>query len=469
MPRNTLARRRFLQAFAGMTFSLPAFRLLERSAFADASSPLRLLTVFTPHGTWLPNWRPRGGERDFSLLFPDSMLAALEPYKKKLLVIDGLDHRVALESGGTGHGAGAVVPFTGAPNLPNSEDCFGPSIDQFLADKLGNDTPMRSLRLGVGWANSMCFSTAGKRLPSENRPAEAYRLALAGRTAGGQSAGAGADAAHRAVQRRLGVLGALKIEINALSLRPKLAAIERVKLDEHLAALNDIEKRIAATTGGVQACQASKAPDEVANANDPMLIPATSRAQIDTLVQAFSCDVTRFAALGYHGGGSEAPMPYADVNANIHLDVAHQVSEANPAAVAKLVKVHQWYAGEFAYLLQKLDAVHEGDGTLLDHTLIVWSNELGNPAVHDHFNVPFVVAGGTNGKFDMGRYVRFNPNGGYDCQSVQPRVDGCSGDNRFAHLDAHNGLLVAICKAFGQDIDTFGAPNYKGALPGILA
>ena len=467
MPQNNLARRRFLQALGGLSLGLPASRLLERSAFADTSSPLRLLTVFTPHGTWLPNWRPQGGERDFTLQFPNSILASLEPYKKKLLVIDGLDHRVALESGGTGHGAGAVVPFTGAPNLPNSEDCFGPSIDQFLADKLGNDTPIRSLRLGVGWSNSMCFSTAGKRLPSENRPADAYHLAFAGGTPMGNPAGA--DAARRAIQRRLGVLGALETEIHALSLRPRLASIERVKLDEHLAALRDIEKRIGSMSSGTNGCQAAQAPAAVANANDPSLIPTTSRAQIDTLVQAFSCDVTRFAALGFHGGGSEAPMPYADVNANIHLDVAHQVSDANPDAVAKLVKVHQWYAGEFAYLLQKLDAIHEGDGTLLDHTLILWSNELGNPAVHDHFNVPFVVAGGTNGKFDMGRYARFNPMGGYDCQSVQPRAAGCSGDNRFAHLDAHNGLLVAICKAFGQDVETFGAPNYKGALPGILA
>lgn len=162
-------------------------------------------------------------------------------------------------------------------------------------------------------------------------------------------------------------------------------------------------------------------------------------------------------------------MPYAGVNMNTHLDVAHQVGEGHDEANLNLVKIHQWYAGEVAYLLQNLASIREGDGTLLDHTMILWSNELGDPAVHAHFNVPHVVAGGTNGKFRMGRYVKYNTVGGYDCGAVQPTAPGCSPENRFAHLDAHNALLVAILQAFGHDAQTFNAPAYVGALPGILA
>ncbi len=465
MSRRSIARRQFLRTTGALATGLPFYRSLERSAAGATSYPLRLLTVFTPHGTWLPFWRPQGGENDFTLQFENSMLAALEPYKKKLLVIDGLDHRIAYESGGTGHGAGAVVPFTGAPPIPNSADTTGPSIDQYLADRLGGTTPLRSLRLGVGSSSSFSFNASGKHLPSENRPADAYKLVFGA----GLPMMTDTDAARRDLQKRLGVFAALKSQIDALKMRPRLGMAEQLKLDEHMSALADMEKRVSAMSTSGMGCQQPAAPSAQANANDPRIIPDVSRAQIDLLAQTFACDLTRFAGLTYHGQGSEAPMPYAGVNLNCHLDVAHQVSDANTGANMNLLKIHQWYAGEFAYLLKKLDSIAEGDGTLLDHTMIVWSNELGNPAVHDHFNVPFVVAGGTNGRFKMGRYVKLNTTGGYDCGVIQPPVPGCSASSKFAHLDAHNRLLVTVCQAFDQNIDFFNAPAYTGVVPGILA
>ena len=452
-----------MRALGGAAVGLPCFRLLERSASGATDYPLRLLTLFTPHGTWLPYWRPHGTETDFTMVYEHSMLTALEPFKQKLLVIDGLDHRIAYESGGTGHGAGSVVPFTGAPQIPNTDDSMGPSIEQFLATKLGGSTTLPSIQLGVGWSKSLSFTAAGKRLPSENRPWESYRLVF-----GDGAATPGDTAAATTLQNRLGVVNALKAELDALRVFPRLAAEERTKLDEHMTALDDMGRRLNGLANS-KACTAPTPMTAVDNPDAPDFVPAVSRAQIDVLTQAFACDITRFAALSYHGQGSEAPMPYAGVNLNTHLDVAHQVGDGKDEANLNLVKVHQWYAGEVAYLLQSLDAIKEGDGTLLDHTMIVWSNELGNPAVHDHFNVPFVVAGGTNGKFRMGRYAQYDPIGGYDCQAVQPTAPGCSADNRFAHLDAHNALLVAILQAFGQDMQTFNAPAYSGALPGILA
>jgi hypothetical protein len=461
---KSLDRRRFLRAMAGGAAALPCFRLLERSASGATDYPLRLLTLFTPHGTWWPYWRPHGSETDFTFVFENSMLAVLEPFKQKLLVIDGLDHRIAYESGGTGHGAGSVVPFTGAPQIPDSDDSRGPSIEQFLADKLGGDTTLRSLRLGVGWSKSLSFTGAGKRLPSENRPWESFRLVFGD----GAPMLPGDSAAARALANRSTVVNALKAELDELRLFPRLAAAERAKLDEHMTALSAIERRLHGLATG-KSCAAPKPMSAVDNPDAPDFVPAVSRAQIDVLTQAFACDVTRFAALSYHGQGSEAPMPYAGVNMNTHLDVAHQVGEGKEGANLNLVKVHQWYAGEVAYLLQSLDAIREGDGTLLDHTMILWSNELGDPAVHAHFNVPHVVAGGTNGRFRMGRYAKYNTVGGYDCVAVQPGAPGCSAGNRFAHLDAHNALLVAMLQAFGQDVQTFNAPAYAGALPGILA
>jgi hypothetical protein len=463
MSLNNLDRRRFMRGMGAAALGLPCFRMLERSATAATEYPLRLLTLFTPHGTWLPYWRPRGTETDFTLLYEHSMMAALEPFKQKLLVVDGLDHRIAYESGGTGHGAGSVVPFTGAPQVPDTDDSRGPSIEQFLADELGGDTTLRSLRLGVGWSKSLSFTAAGKRLPSENRPAESFRLVF------GDGAAKPADgSADRSLANRISVVNALKAELDDLRVFPRLAAAERLKLDEHMTALSAIERRLNGLANA-KGCQAPVPLAAVENPDAPEVVPAASRAQIDVLTQAFACDVTRFAALSYHGQGSEAPMPYAGVNMNTHLDVAHQVGEGKDEANLNLVKIHQWYAGEVAYLLESLNSIREGDGTLLDHTMIVWANELGDPAVHAHFNVPHVVMGGTNGRFRMGRYVQYSPIGGYDCVAVQPGAPGCSAQNRFAHLDAHNALLVSVLQAFGQDLQSFNAPAYSGALPGILA
>jgi hypothetical protein len=117
--------------------------------------------------------------------------------------------------------------------------------------------------------------------------------------------------------------------------------------------------------------------------------------------------------------------------------------------------MQQWFTEQVRYLFAALDAIPEGNGTVLDNTIILWGNELGNPSSHSNMGVPMILAGGA-GKFRMGRYLKF----------ATRTTGGCSG-GACKPTVPHNQVLVSILQAFGLDQNTFGSPNYSGTLPGL--
>src|SRR5206468_11282573 len=156
MDRTGYSRRSFLRTLGlGAVAALPITRMLERTAYGDGSFPMRFLGIYSPHGTVIDNWRPQNiaGETSFNLAFANSILAPLERHKKKILVLDGIDYRVAAERGHTGHDAIASA-FTGVEASPNGDPrASGQSIDQAIADYIstqpGGKTKLRSLELGI--------------------------------------------------------------------------------------------------------------------------------------------------------------------------------------------------------------------------------------------------------------------------------------------------------------------------------
>ena len=152
-------------------------------------------------------------------------------------------------------------------------------------------------------------------------------------------------------------------------------------------------------------------------------------------------------------------MPWVGLSMNTHDDMAHRVNDAGAVgnqARLNLAKSNNWFAAQIAYLMTKLDAIKEGAGSVLDNTIILWANELGNPASHANIDHPFFIAGGCGGKFRMGRCVRFSQG--------ERQIPGDVGK-----MTPHNGILVGIARAFGMDVNTFGATNYSGPLPGLMA
>ena len=459
---STLSRRRLLEAMSALGAYGAFGRLLqgELALAQTAPPPLRLVVFFTPHGQAPEYWRPQGGETDFSISYPNAMLAPLERHRSRLLVLDGLDYRVLYEQGAkTGHEGGPVAFLTGSRLVTTTGDerPASASLDQALASAFGSRTRFRSLELlafqqfpGQSVYNTVSFRADGTRVPFERDPAKVY-LRLFGDMAG-DPAQAGA-----ALARKQSLLDFLLADANRLS--TQLGAQERLKMDAHMEALRDIERRLQAGFG--VGCVKPTAPS-TGNLGDNNNMPALTRLQMGLIARAFACDLTRFVTMPIM---PESTMPWIGVNVDIHNEIAHRVDAADPAERTRvrleLAKVQTWYAEQMAWFMDALASIPEGSGSVLDNTLIVWGNELGDPAGHSNIGVPTVLMGGAGGKFRMGRYLRLRPDDPNLLQGWSNFGDPAP------KLVAHNRLLVSIAQAFGLQVDTFGHPAYTGTLNGL--
>ncbi|MCP3140275.1 DUF1552 domain-containing protein [Pyxidicoccus xibeiensis] len=476
-----LSRRSLLQALAGSTAALPLANLLGTTdAYAQATAPpLRFIAIFTPHGCLPEFWNPQGGETDFTLDFPNSLLAPLQEHRNRLLVLDGLDYRVLYEHGLTGHEGAPVTFLTGSKVSTASGDDLpqSASLDQVLGNAIGGSTRFRSLQLNA-WEqfggqhvyNSISFTANGSRVPFERDPAAVYQRLY------GNAPPPAADPGESAqlVARRKSLLDFLVKD--ASRLRDKLAAEERQKLESHLESLRDIERRLGSLGGSQgpapapvpasEACTSGTVPpayglDQLGNL---ARMPELTQLHLDLIASAFACDLTRVVTLTIPGPS----MPWDGVNVtdDVHNDLAHLLDVTDEPRRTqireKMVRVQRWYASQVAHLMTRLASIQEGSGTVLDNTLILWGNELGDAAGHMNVRVPTVLAGGAGGKFRMGRFLRLrapgsNPLSGWDGPGTP--LPGAV---------AHNKLLVSIARAFGVNVNTFGHPDYVGPLDGLI-
>lgn len=471
-----LSRRNLLQLMGGSAAALPLANLLGTTdAHAQTTEPpLRFIAIFTPHGCLPEFWNPRGGETDFTLDFPNSMLLPLQEHRSRLLVLDGIDYQVLYEHGLTGHEGAPVTFLTGSKVDASSGDelPMSASLDQVLGNAIGGTTRFRSLQLNA-WAqftgqhvyNSISFTANGTRVPFERDPAAVYQRLFG-------TGSADPTTADRAIARRRSLLNFLIKD--ASRLRDRLAAEERQKLESHLAALSDIERRIgslstapartAAPVPSEATCASGEVPpayglDQLGNLD---LMPELTRLHLDLITRAFACDLTRVVTLMIPGPS----MPWLQINEDVHNDLAHRMDvTTEPLRTqlrTKMVTVQRWYAEQVAYLMTQLASVQEGSGTALDNTLILWGNELGDAAGHMNVRVPTLLAGGAGGRFRMGRFLRVRPAGS------NPLANWAGTGNPLPGAVAHNKLLTSIAQAFGVNVNHFGHPDYTGPLAGLI-
>ncbi|MGQ0507152.1 MAG: DUF1552 domain-containing protein [Myxococcaceae bacterium] len=463
------SRRTLLKSFAGAG-AAAFFGNLFRSdpAYAqNAAPPLRLVTLFTPHGLQPQYWRPQGTETNFNLAFPNSTLAALAPYKDKLLILDGLDFKVLYEYGQSGHEGARCTFLTGSKMNTGGGDYFpeSQSLDQYLAETVGGATKYRSLELlayqqfdGQHVYNTLSFTKTGTRVPFERDPNKVYQRLFANLVVAGATVNPAAEAE---LARKRSLMSFLAKDTTRL--RNRLNGAERQKLDNHLSVLDTIEKRLGGLTASA-GCVKPAAPT-VPAIGDLANAPALLKLHMDLIAQSFACDLTRIATLHIN---AEAPgMPWLELNMSIHDELAHKVttgtSPAQQAINLNMNKAQIWYTEQVAYFMSRLAAIPEGNGSVLDNTLILWGNELGDAAGHANLEVPTILAGGAAGKLKMGRYLNLRP-------TTSDPLAGWNGFGQKApQATAHNRLLVTIAQAFGQNIQTFGHPDYSGNIPGLLA
>jgi len=442
-PRNG-SRRGFLAGLGASAALAPFIPLLNASG-QEASIPRRLILFFTPHGTVWKDWRPTGSGRSFEL---SRILKPLAAVQKKLVILDGVGIRA--DGVGAPHTKGPALLWTASPlrddGMFDREDCSGgcsfgwnsgPSFDQVLVQRAKGTTPFGSYELGVQSGGG--FPGAHTIYAADSRPVPPRQDPLAAHAELFADAVRPPDELAKLRARRRLTLDLLNGELS--SLEPKLARADRPKLQAHREALHQLETQLLAP---VPACVKPAAPDAAGRPKDAAdAVPWLVDRQIELLVAALSCDLTRIASLQIRPGENDGnPYRFLNVAAEHHI-TSH---DTTPAALEQLSQIYTWYASRFAYLLERLDAVPEGQGTMLDHSLVIWGSEVGTGASHDFSNVPFVVAGGGGFGVKSGQYLKVPP-GTY-----------------------HNRLIVSAMRYMGaMDVERFGTTDREsGPLSGLM-
>ncbi len=435
---SPMISRRGLLGAAG---ALMGTALLPRSAWADTAPPKRLIIIFSPDGTIYPSWAPTGTETNFTL---SPILQPFAPFKSRMTVLDGINVEAARHGDGDDHMRGMGCMLTGTELLPGSVQggggtpagfAGGISIDQRIAASTGMTTTYKSLEFGAYVKSSdvwsrMSYAGSNQPLPPMEDPLKVYQRLYSG---GGLSA---SDLA-RLLKRRKSVLDGVSGSLTTLEGR--VGGADRARVQAHLDSVRQIEQQLVSQGS---AC-VPPAQGVGLDLNDINNFPAVGRLQLDLMVSAMACDLTRVATMQFARASSDIPFPWLGISDGHHT-LSH-MGDTDPVSQDKLVKINTFYSSQIAYLLTKMDAVHESNGkTLLDNSLVVCINELSKGNVHAHSPVPVVLFGGARGALKMGRYVKY----------AQPQL--CQ------------NLWVSIANAMDVPLTTFGNPAYcSGALAGL--
>ena len=447
MSFQNFSRRGFLAGSVGGALAAPLLPFVPRAAYAAGPSPKRLLVMYHPMGYLESAFFPKIAANNVDWELGESM-AALASLKDKLIFLDGLENRGGAYTYGlrngvqrdNEHGLGMAAVFTGSDKLMDGSYATGPSIDQVVADSLyaANPTKFRNIALGVnagspGGHSSCFFIRAGTPVNPQSSSQAAFDSLFKDLAVGGGSGAGNVEALLRAKRNRQSVIDMVRTDINALCGR--IGKAEKEKCDAHLSGLRQLESRLEQTRApSLASCSKPTAPN---NAD----LAASIRSQINTVVAAFTCDLSRVATIQMGGADGGADPPGFEHHATTHA-VGDTKLAAGPVADHK--KIDLYFVAHYAYLLQRLNEVQEADGTLLDNTLVLFgsdtttgTSEADDVGAHKCVRFPLWLAGGSNFAFKTGRALRY----------TTPALK---------KWQQHNRLLVSIAQKFGLNVDKFG-------------
>lgn len=448
--KNRLTRRTLLRGAGHVAIGLPFLEAMLHPLQTHAQAalaPLRFVVFYSPGGTLIDKWRPTGSETQFTL---SDMMAPLVPHQQQLLFLDGLDLSVTELGVGHPHSRGMAALLTGTELLPgnfvtgggSASFANGPSVDQVLGERISLDTKFRSLEFSTAWAisgrslmdgavaetsnasNQLSYGGANKPLPPMISTQVAFDRIF-------KNLGTVDAAAELEKKKAVSILDAVQDQFQSVS--AQLGAADRVKLEEHVELIRQLEVSLGAGSAG-ESCLVPGAP---AGGED---VPTKGKTMTDLLVASLACDLTRVGTMQWADSESKFPLNFAPLNLPDHHHGYQHDSVYDPNA---LFKIYHWFGQNFAYLLERLASVTEGDGTMLDNTVVLWVSEIQEPQSHNQTKMPFVIAGGKNAGIKTGRWLQV---------PSQP----------------HNNLLVSLLNIFGGAETTFGHRDYStGALAGL--
>jgi hypothetical protein len=400
--KKALSRRTFLRG-AGATIALPFLDAMAPAITPPAAPVKRLGFVFMPMGCDQSRWFPSKETEKLGELTP--ILSPLEKVKDAVTVLGNMELQNAYPGTHSSSNA-AFLSAARAKHTESSDYYLGTTVDQVAAKQLGKETPLPSLELAMdmqqnvgqcdnGFAcvyqNNLSWSSPTMPLPAEAHPRLVFETLF----------GEGGSKADRAaaLRRRASLLDFVKDDFDRLG--KTLGPADRSKVSEYLDAVRDVETRIQKAEKGVK-------DNPLRDLDRPAGVPAAyadhARLMFDLQVLAFQGDVTRVVTFQLARETSNRAYPEVGVP-DPHHPLSHHGND--PAKIARMAKINQFHVSLFAEYLAKLKATKEADGTLLDHSLLLYGSGMGNPNVHDHINLPVLVAGGAGGKLKGGRYVRY--------------------------------------------------------------
>lgn len=382
---NPISRRALLRG-AGVAVGLPFLDAM-LPARAAAPAPRRLAVLYVPSGVSVPHWAPSGEGEAFRL---SATMSPLQPFRDSLQVISGLDHRRA-DIGGNGHDLACSTLLSTAPLGRKDRAGYATdvSVDQLIARTAGAASRLPSLELGCdadgGRIHVANISWRGPCLPMGREINPRYVFArLFGDPQG--------DAHRRSVLDYVGG--------RAASLRSSLGRVDREKMDEYLDGVRSVERRIQAVE------RDPKRPPPPAMAL-PSAVPDDRREHLrillDLLVLAFRTDTTRVATFMFAAEGSERAFPQLGVREGHHA-LTHMAGR--PGVWELLQKIDVFYLEQLAYFLEKARSVREGEGTLLDSLMVLYTSGLSHGGLHSRRGMPVVLAGKGGGTLRGGRHLR---------------------------------------------------------------
>jgi len=428
-------------AAANLVMGLPTLGFANSTAVAPRKQ--RLVFVFSPNGVIPKHFWPDEVGEEFQL---KRILEPLAEFKSRMMTLHGVCNKI--KGDGDGHMRGIGCLLTGIELFPGDIQggsdtpagwSRGISVDQFIKNKLQanpeTQTRFGSLEFGVmvpdradTWTR-MSYAGANKPVAPIDDPYQMFDK-LYGQT--------------KNRELLASVLDGLSEDFRKVE--QLVGEEDRRLLQDHLAMVRDVEKELqtelARKEQQVDVGHAvPQLPPNVAEQNDN--IPTITKMQMDMLVNSFAADFARVATFQITNSVGQPRMKWLGIDEG-HHGLSHE-PDTNEEAYEKLIKINTWYCEQVAYLAKRLDETPEpgGEGSMLDNTTIVWTNELGKGNSHTRDNIPFVMVGGGLG-YKMGRAMKF--------ENVP-----------------HNRLLMSICEAMGHSQQSFGNPNFcgEGVLTGL--
>ena len=401
LTKKHLSRRTFLNG-VGVTLALP---LLESMVPAMALGQVaqarrtRLGCIYFPHGAIMPKWTPATAGAGFELT---EILQPLAPFKAQFNVVSGLEHKQAYGSGATAnHNRSAASFLSGAHAKTGAEPHLGITMDQVVARAIGQGTPLPSLELAIEGASLNCgdglscsyrdtiaWQGPNAPLPMQNNPQVVFERLF----------GDGSTAALRKARREqsMSLLDSLSSDVAALQRR--LPAADRSRMDQYLTDVREIERRVQKMSQALS--------DDLPVPNAPTGVPRDLEDHIklmfDLQVLAWQADITRVSTLMLSKELSGTVYAKSGVRDAFHTLSHHSNIQENKERFALLNRYHVTL---LAYFLEKLSKTPDGDGSLLEHSMVLYGSGMSDGNQHNHTDLPVIVAGGASGRLKGGRHI----------------------------------------------------------------